>query len=150
MVLEVLPALQGSVESLDKIYIKAPNGGGQVPLAAFARWTTVPVAPLAVNHQGQFPAVTISFNLASDVALGQATEAIGRAMRDLQVPETVVSGFQGTAQAFQQSLSTVPLLIPGGPVRGLPDPRHPLRELHPPDHHPVDAALGRRRRPGGC
>ncbi|KIU32770.1 acriflavine resistance protein B [Methylobacterium radiotolerans] len=111
VVLEVLPALQGSVESLDKIYIKAPIGGGQVPLAAFAHWSTDPVAPLAVNHQGQFPAVTISFNLAPDVALGQATEAIGRAMRELQVPPTVVSGFQGTAQAFQQSLSTVPLLI---------------------------------------
>ncbi|MDP1159624.1 efflux RND transporter permease subunit, partial [Klebsiella variicola] len=53
VVLEVLLALQGSVESLDKIYIKAPIGGGQVPLAAFALWTTVPVAPLAVNHQGQ-------------------------------------------------------------------------------------------------
>ncbi|GJE61751.1 efflux RND transporter permease subunit [Methylobacterium trifolii] len=111
VILEVLPALQGSPDSLQNIYVKAPNGGGQVPLAAFATWTTAPVRPLAINHQGQFPAVTISFNLAPDVALGQATAAIERANRDLQVPATLSTGFQGTAQAFQQSLSTVPLLI---------------------------------------
>ncbi|WP_336490475.1 efflux RND transporter permease subunit [Methylobacterium nigriterrae] len=111
VILEVLPALQGTTESLDKIYIKAPNGGGQVPLAAFAQWSTVPVAPLSVNHQGQFPAVTVSFNLAPNVALGQATAAIDQANRDLRVPPTLTTGFQGTAQAFQQSLSTVPLLI---------------------------------------
>ncbi|KAB1072300.1 efflux RND transporter permease subunit [Methylobacterium planeticum] len=111
VILEVLPALQGTTESLDKIYVKAPNGGGQVPLAAFSQWSTVPVAPLSVNHQGQFPAVTVSFNLAPNVALGQATAAIEQANRELRVPPTLTTGFQGTAQAFQQSLSTVPLLI---------------------------------------
>ncbi|GLS45679.1 efflux RND transporter permease subunit [Methylobacterium brachythecii] len=111
VVLEVLPALQGTPDSLQNIYVKAPNGGGQVPLASFASWTTDPVRPLAINHQGQFPAVTISFNLAPNVALGEATAAIDRANRDLQVPATLSTGFQGTAQAFQQSLSTVPLLI---------------------------------------
>ena len=111
VVLEVLPAIQGDTESLDKIYVRSPLNGGQVPLAAFATWTTVPVAPLAINHQGQFPAVTISFNLAPNVALGQAVTAIEQANRELGVPATVVTGFQGTAQAFRQSLSTVPLLI---------------------------------------
>jgi HAE1 family hydrophobic/amphiphilic exporter-1 len=96
---------------LDKIYVKSPNGGGQVPLAAFATWSTVPIAPLSISHQGQFPAVTISFNLAPGVALGQATAAIERVNQELRVPPTMSTGFQGTAQAFQQSLSTVPLLI---------------------------------------
>src|SRR5262249_23523114 len=74
-------------------------------------WTTVPVQPLSISHQGQFPAVTISFNLAPGVSLGQATEAITAAGSDLQLPATVTGSFQGTAQAFQQSLSTVPILI---------------------------------------
>src|SRR6195952_4172294 len=111
VILEVLPALQGTPDSLDKIYVKSPNGGGQVPLAAFATWSTVPIAPLSISHQGQFPAVTISFNLAPGVALGQATAAIERVNQELRVPPTMSTGFQGTAQAFQQSLSTVPLLI---------------------------------------
>ncbi len=82
-----------------------------MPLSAFAQWTTAPIQPLAVSHQGQFPAVTISFNLAPGTSLGQATDAVGRAERDLQLPATISTSFQGTAQAFQQSLSTVPLLI---------------------------------------
>ncbi len=82
-----------------------------MPLAAFARWTTDPVAALAVNHQGQFPAVTISFNLAPTSRWARRPRRSGRAMKELAVPPTVVTGFQGTAQAFQQSLSTVPLLI---------------------------------------
>jgi HAE1 family hydrophobic/amphiphilic exporter-1 len=71
----------------------------------------VPVRPLSISHQGQFPAITISFNLAQGVALGQATESIQRAMVDMGAPATLNSSFQGTAQAFQQSLGTVPLLI---------------------------------------
>ncbi|MGY2050060.1 multidrug efflux RND transporter permease subunit [Methylobacterium sp. JK268] len=111
VVLEILPVLQGTPDTLRNIYVKSPTTGGQVPLAAFASWTTDPVRPLSISHQGQFPAVTISFNLAPNVALGQATTAIEQASREIQVPQTVVGGFQGTAQAFQQSLSTVPLLI---------------------------------------
>jgi hydrophobic/amphiphilic exporter-1 (mainly G- bacteria), HAE1 family len=71
----------------------------------------VPVRPLSISHQGQFPATTISFNLAQGVALGQATDAVQKAMVELGAPATLNSSFQGTAQAFQQSLSTVPLLI---------------------------------------
>ena len=82
-----------------------------VPISAFAKWTTVPVAPLSISHQGQFPAVTISFNLAPGVALGQATAAIQQAEQDLQLPPALQTAFQGNAQAFQDSLSTVPLLI---------------------------------------
>jgi HAE1 family hydrophobic/amphiphilic exporter-1 len=82
-----------------------------VPLNAFAKWTTNPVAPLSISHQGQFPAVTISFNLANGMALGQATAAIQQAEADLQLPRAIATSFQGNAQAFQDSLSSVPLLI---------------------------------------
>jgi HAE1 family hydrophobic/amphiphilic exporter-1 len=82
-----------------------------VPLSVIAKWTSVPVKPLSIAHQGQFPAVTISFNLGQGVALGQATSAVQAAMATMGAPATLSSSFQGTAQAFQQSLSTVPLLI---------------------------------------
>jgi HAE1 family hydrophobic/amphiphilic exporter-1 len=111
VILEILPELQGNLDTLNKLYIKSPTTGDQVPLSAFAKWTSVPVRPLSISHQGQFPAITISFNLAQGVALGQATEAIQRAMVELGAPPTLSSSFQGTAQAFQQSLGTVPLLI---------------------------------------
>jgi HAE1 family hydrophobic/amphiphilic exporter-1 len=111
VILEILPELQGSIDTLNKIYVKSPLTGDQVPLSTFASWTSVPVRPLSISHQGQFPATTISFNLAQGVALGQATEAVQKAMVELGVPATLNSSFQGTAQAFQQSLSTVPLLI---------------------------------------
>jgi HAE1 family hydrophobic/amphiphilic exporter-1 len=111
VILEILPELQGSLDTLNKIYIKSPLTGEQVPLSVFAKWTSVPVRPLSISHQGQFPAITISFNLGQGVALGQATGAIQKAMVDLGAPPTLNSSFQGTAQAFQQSLGTVPLLI---------------------------------------
>jgi len=111
VILEILPELQGKIDTLDKIYIRSPTTGDEVPLSTFASWTSNPVRPLSISHQGQFPAITISFNLAQGVALGQATEAVQRAMTDLGAPPTLNSSFQGTAQAFQQSLGTVPLLI---------------------------------------
>ncbi len=108
---EVPPALQADPATLNKIYIKSPTTGQLAPLSAFAKWTTNPVAPLSISHQGQFPAITISFNLANGVALGQATKAIQQAEAELQLPRAVSTTFQGNAQAFQDSLSTVPLLI---------------------------------------
>ncbi|MDE2600848.1 MAG: multidrug efflux RND transporter permease subunit [Bradyrhizobium sp.] len=111
VILEILPELQGDLDTLNKLYIKSPVTGGQVPLSVFATWTTTPVRPLSISHQGQFPAITISFNLAEGVALGQATNAIQRTMVDIGAPATLNSSFQGTAQAFQQSLGSVPLLI---------------------------------------
>jgi HAE1 family hydrophobic/amphiphilic exporter-1 len=111
VILEILPELQGNLDTLNKLYIKSPLTGDEVPLSTFATWTSVPVRSLSISHQGQFPAITISFNLAQDVALGQATNAVSSAMVELGAPATLNSSFQGTAQAFQQSLGTVPLLI---------------------------------------
>jgi hydrophobic/amphiphilic exporter-1 (mainly G- bacteria), HAE1 family len=111
VILEILPELQGNLDTLNKLYIRSPTTGDQVPISTFATWTSVPVRPLSISHQGQFPAITISFNLAQGTALGQATDAIQKAMVELGAPATLNSSFQGTAQAFQQSLGTVPLLI---------------------------------------
>jgi HAE1 family hydrophobic/amphiphilic exporter-1 len=111
VILEILPELQGNIDTLNKLYIKSPLTGEQVPLATFATWTNVPVRSLSISHQGQFPAITISFNLANGAALGQATDSVQKAMAELGTPATLNSSFQGTAQAFQQSLGTVPLLI---------------------------------------
>jgi len=111
VILEITPEMQGKIDTLNKIYVKSPLTGEQVPLSVFCSWTNVPVRPLAIAHQGQFPAVTISFNLAQDVALGQATDAVQRAVADMGMPGTLATSFQGTAQAFQQSLGTVPMLI---------------------------------------
>jgi hydrophobic/amphiphilic exporter-1 (mainly G- bacteria), HAE1 family len=111
VVMEILPELQGEVDSLDKIYIRSPTTGQQVPFAAFTKWTTRKTEPLSISHQGQFPAVTISFNLAQGGSLGTATEAIKQAEREMQMPASLVGTFQGNAQAFQASLRTVPMLI---------------------------------------
>jgi HAE1 family hydrophobic/amphiphilic exporter-1 len=111
VILEVLPALQGDPATLDKIFLRSPTTNGEVPLSAFAKWTTHPIEPLSISHQGQFPAITISFNLAQGMALGQATDAIDQAKGELNLPATIITTFQGNAQAFQDSLSTVPMLI---------------------------------------
>ena len=111
VVMEILPELQGSVDALDKIYLKSPLTGQQVPLSRFASWTSRKTAPLSISHQGQFPAITISFNLAEGAALGTATEAIRAMETELQLPPTLLGSFQGNAQAFQESLKTVPVLI---------------------------------------
>jgi HAE1 family hydrophobic/amphiphilic exporter-1 len=115
VIMEVLPSLQNDLVTLDKIFLKSTTGG-EVPLSAFAKWTTTPVQPLSISHQGQFPATTISFNLAPGVALSQATDAVQRAQSELKLPTTISTGFQGNAQAFQASLTTVPLLILGALV----------------------------------
>jgi HAE1 family hydrophobic/amphiphilic exporter-1 len=111
VIMEILPSLQGSAASLDQIFLRSPTTGGQVPLSAFSKWTTTPIQPLSISHQGQFPAITISFNLAQGTALGQATDAIERAKAQLNLPTTINTTFQGNAQAFQDSLATVPMLI---------------------------------------
>src|SRR5215468_996096 len=109
VVLEVLPQYQDNPEALKSIYVKSASGA-QVPLSTFTRF--IPgTAPLAVNHQGQFPSVTLSFNLAPGVALGHAVSAIKAAERQIGLPVSIRASFQGTAQAFQASLATQPLLI---------------------------------------
>lgn len=111
VIMEVLPSLQGDVGTLQKLYLTSPLTGGQVPLSVFAKWTTDDVKPLSISHQGQFPAITLSFNLAPGVALGEATDAVSKAEAEIGLPATINSTFQGNAQAFQASLSTVPMLI---------------------------------------
>jgi hydrophobe/amphiphile efflux-1 (HAE1) family protein len=108
VVLEADPALQLDPSSLGKIYVRSANGQ-QVPLSSLARFEPSNTS-LSVNHQSQFPVVTLSFNLAPGVALGQATDIIQKATSDLHLPSSVQGGFQGTAQVFQASLSNMPLL----------------------------------------
>jgi multidrug efflux pump len=109
VVMEVAPEFQQTTEALQNIYLRASNGN-PIPLAAFTRF--VPSnTPLAVNHQGQVPSVTISFNLAPGVSLGQATLAIENAQRSIGFPPTIQASFQGTAAAFKDSLSSEPILI---------------------------------------
>jgi HAE1 family hydrophobic/amphiphilic exporter-1/multidrug efflux pump len=111
VVLEVTPALQGDPNTLHKIYIRSPVTGQQVPLSTFTHFDTGHTSYLSINHQGQFPAVTLSFNLAPGVALGDAVTAIQKTARAIHMPAAIAGTFQGTAQAFQASLKTAPLLI---------------------------------------
>ena len=109
VVLEVEPQYQFSPESLNKIYVK--SGTGQmVPLSAFAK-ARIGTAPLAIVHQGQFPAVTLSFNLRPGGSLGAAVKAIQAAEKEIELPDTVVATFSGSAAEFQSSLQSEPFLI---------------------------------------
>jgi multidrug efflux pump len=109
VVLEIDPKLQTDPSLLDRIYVGA-TGGKQVPLSAVAHFER-DTAPLAVRHQGQFPAATLSFNLAPGMALGDAETAVQNATRELRMPEDVRTEFAGNARFLQQSLATQPLLI---------------------------------------
>jgi len=109
VVLEVQPRFQRNPDSLRDIYVRAPSGM-QVPLSSFTRLETNSV-PLAVNHQGQFPAVTLSFNLAPGASLGSAVKAIEDGERDIGLPPSIRVSFQGTALAFQSSVSNESWLI---------------------------------------
>ena len=111
VVLEVDPKLQADPSALEKIYVKSPTTGQQVPLAAFVKLDTTRTNYLSISHQGQFPAVTLSFNLGAGVALGQAVDVIKRMESAIGKPVALVTTFQGTAQAFQSSLSTQPYLL---------------------------------------
>jgi HAE1 family hydrophobic/amphiphilic exporter-1 len=109
VVLEVSPKFQFGPEALNDIYVNSSTGQ-QVPLRTLVK-SAVRVAPLVVNHQGQFPSETISFNLAPGVAIGQAVSAIQKIENELGKPLSLTTSFQGNAQAFQSSLSSMPLLI---------------------------------------
>ena len=109
VVMEVAPQFQQTPEALQNIYLRSTTGTA-VPLAAFTHYEPSNT-PLAVNHQGQVPSVTISFNLAPGISLGQATQAIEDAERTIGFPPTIEASFQGTAAAFQDSLSSEPMLI---------------------------------------
>ncbi len=109
VILEALPQYLADPTALDKIYVSGTSGI-QVPLSAIAHFQTSNT-PTAINHQGQFPAVTFSFNLDPGTSLQQATEIIEKAAGEIHMPDTIRGSFQGTAQVFQDSLSSEPVLI---------------------------------------
>ena len=109
VVMEVAPVYWQNPLILRDLYVRSPSGG-QVPLGAFARFGPA-TAPLSVNHQGLFPAVTISFNLRPGVALGDAVDAIAATAQKVGLPHTIQTMFAGTAQAYMQSLGNQPILI---------------------------------------
>jgi multidrug efflux pump len=109
VVLEVAPKYQRSPAALDNIYVKSSNGT-QVPLSTFTHFEEKQTA-LVINHQGQFPAVTISFNLAPGKSIGDAVDAVNKAQAELNMPPSVKGEFQGSAKAFESSIANEPLLI---------------------------------------
>ncbi len=109
VILETMPNFQNNPAKLQDIYVRSANGTS-VPLSTFSHFESG-TAPLAINRQGQFPVVTISFNLAHGASLGEATGAIEQAEKELNMPGSVQASFQGTAQAFKSSLTNEPLLI---------------------------------------
>jgi HAE1 family hydrophobic/amphiphilic exporter-1 len=111
LILEILPELQANLASLDRLFVKSPLTGGVVPLSTFVSIDNSKAGPLQVTHQGQFPSVTLTFNLRSGIALGEAVDAITQAAAELGMPPQVTYSFQGDAQAFQASLANMPVLI---------------------------------------
>jgi multidrug efflux pump subunit AcrB len=109
VIMEVQPQYQDDPSALSRIYLTSPTGT-RVPLSTVAKFTTK-IEPLTVNHQGQFPSVTLSFNVTPGYSLGQAVEAIQAIQDRLRTPITLQGTFQGTAQAFQASLTSTPLLV---------------------------------------
>ncbi len=111
VIMEGPPGLQGSPDLFNNIFINSPRTGKPVPLSMLIKVDTSKTRQVTISHQGQLPAATLSFNLAPGIALGEATKLIEEAKAELGAPETLVGSFQGTAQAFQESLSTMPILI---------------------------------------
>jgi HAE1 family hydrophobic/amphiphilic exporter-1 len=111
VILEGPPELQGSTDLFNSIYLTSPKTGKPVPLSMLVKVDTSKLRAVSINHQGQLPAATISFNLSPGVSLGEATQLIEKAKENLGAPATLTGSFQGTAQAFQESLSSMPVLI---------------------------------------
>ncbi len=109
VILEVAPEFKDSLSDVSALYVKT-TGGRTAPLGSFTRIDQRNV-PLAINHQGQFPVVTISFNVAPGVSLGEAVSAVEQSARDVEMPASCVGQFQGSAEAYQKSLSSTPLLL---------------------------------------
>ncbi|MDB4945774.1 MAG: Cobalt-zinc-cadmium resistance protein CzcA [Labilithrix sp.] len=109
VVLEMAPELAHGPEAVERLYVRSTDGG-MVPVSAITKRRTAPTA-LSISHQGQFPATTLSFNLAPGVSLGQAVTAVHRAEAEIGMPASIHADFQGTAQAFKDSLASQPLLI---------------------------------------
>ncbi|OWY30544.1 efflux RND transporter permease subunit [Herbaspirillum robiniae] len=111
VIMEVTPELQKDPALFNKLYLTSPLTGQQVPLSTFVKVDTTKTAYLSISHQSQFPAVTISFNLARGVSLGEAVDIINKTKDEMGAPQTLVGNFQGTAKAFGDSLSSQPYLI---------------------------------------
>jgi hydrophobe/amphiphile efflux-1 (HAE1) family protein len=110
VILEAKPNEFGKIETLGKLYVDSSTGVA-VPLSTLVTTTTVPVQPLAINHQSQFPSVTVSFNLKGNASLGDVVTQVNAMKASIGVPSTIEGSFQGTAQAFQASLSSEPILV---------------------------------------
>ena len=147
VILEIDPQYQRDPTDLDRIYVPGANGA-QVPLSAVTR-VERGLQPLVINHQGQFPAVTISFSLAPNVTIEQATRAVDRAVAELHMPDTIRAEFQGDARAYRASIGDAAALDPGGADCGLYRPWRALREPRASLDDHLDAAVGRPRRPAG-
>ncbi len=147
VIMEVAPDYSQSQEALKNIYVSVPSGG-QVPLSAFASYS-VTNTPLSVNHQSQFPAGTISFNLKPGISLSDATRVIAETMNDLGVPATLHGSFQGTAKAFKESLRKPTLADSGSFGLDLYRPGGSIRELYPSANHSFHPTLRRRWRDPG-
>ncbi|HWK48706.1 MAG TPA: efflux RND transporter permease subunit, partial [Steroidobacter sp.] len=113
VILEIDPSQRGRADSLQNFYLRSPLTGQMVPLSSVARMEAPGSGPLAITHDGMFPSVTISFNLAPGVSLGEAVTLIERTKAEIGMPSTITGNFRGTAQEFQKSLATQPLLILG-------------------------------------
>jgi multidrug efflux pump len=143
VILETLPEFQRNLSKLQDIYVGSAAGGA-VPLSAFTHFESG-TAPLAINHQGQFPSVTISFNLAPGAALGEATKAIEQTQAELGMPLSIQASFQGTGPGLQSLTEERAVAHSRGHCGGVHRSRRSLRELHPSHHDSLDAALGRSR-----
>ena len=144
VIMEAAPPYWQSPEGLKDIYVRSSNGG-EVPLSALAHYSTT-VAPLTINHQGQFPCVTLSFNMALGKSLSDAVTAINAAQQKIGMPGDILGSFQGTAAVYKSSLSTELLIAPRRDPGYLYRARHSLRELHSSHHDPHHASLRHGRR----
>ncbi|HEY9250823.1 MAG TPA: efflux RND transporter permease subunit, partial [Rariglobus sp.] len=111
VIIEIPPEQQTDASTFSRIFLKSPLTGGQVPLSSVIKIDPRAIKPLSINHLGQYPSVTLSFNLSPDAALGDAVTAITQANAALGTPASLTGNFQGSAQAFQDSLKSQPLLI---------------------------------------
>ena len=143
VVMEAAPQFLQGPKGLSVIYMHATNSTAMVPLNAVAHYEPT-TAPIAVAHQGQFPSVTLSFNLIPGMSLSDAVKEIDQMEQDAKMPNTIHSSFAGTLQAYQQSLSLGTVAGRRGSAGGLHCAGHSLRKLHPPHYHSFHPAVGRR------
>ena len=144
VVLAVKPDFQQGPAGLQSIYLRGTSGG-QVPLAAITQASET-TGPLVINRQGQFPAVTMSFNLAPRASLGEAVEAIEDTARQLNLPASIQGSFPGNCPGLQGLAHERAASDPGRAHNGLYRARRIVRKLHPSGHDPFHASLGRGRR----